>query len=349
MGLIPELPSVHRRIILLIIGGTILLSLVRFQHEIPLDSQAYIELTEFFQGTRSKQELQTPWVYRPLVPWLASTGPVGYAATLIATVNVLFTIAAYLLFYSYLISLKLPSPVIVTSVLLLVFSFPTVNYSSSVMTDGAGFFFFTFATLALLRGRLGLLIVVLTIGVFAREATLILLLTAAIFFGLEMFRGNKKYVPTSAWFIPVVPILAYLLIRWYFSDLPSYFWRPSLQHALYQLARPVQWIVFGLTILPPIGIYLFARRSGGDSIKQIFQKLTLRQQNLFVALAVTGIIFNLYSVSSAVLSGRFVWPYYTVIIPFVAWSAATSRLPASLEGFRQKVYQFFEISRLVGS
>ena len=128
-------------VILIIVGLTILLSIPRFSHYVAPDSTRYVELASYFQGTLLKQELHTPYIYRVLVPYLASLGPTNSLDTNFAAINVLFTSAAFIVFYFYLQTLIKNTSQVNFGMLIFIVAFPTVNYSSGVMTDAAGFFF----------------------------------------------------------------------------------------------------------------------------------------------------------------------------------------------------------------
>jgi hypothetical protein len=50
------------KVILIIVGLTILLSLPRFSHYVAPDSTRYVELASYFQGTLLKQELRSVYI-----------------------------------------------------------------------------------------------------------------------------------------------------------------------------------------------------------------------------------------------------------------------------------------------
>lgn len=329
------------KVILIIVGLTILLSLPRFSHYVAPDSTRYVELASYFQGTLLKQELHTPYIYRVLVPYLASLGPTNSLDTNFAAINVLFTSAAFTVFYFYLQTLIKNTSQVNFGMLILIVAFPTVNYSSGVMTDAAGFFFFfVLATYLFLKKRFLLFTIALSVGVMAREAILILLIALLVYLIVTYFRG-----PSEAWnpkllFSFVPPILVYLGIRVVFSNLPSYFWFPTWQQFLFTVSRPVAWTTFGLTLLPPLILILIGYRHQEAPVSTVLSIWSFHEKALLLSLTVAGIALNIYSITSAALSGRFVWPFYVVLIPLAAafFSKENSSLFTFLGTLSTKVF-----------
>lgn len=298
-----------------IIGLTILLSIPRFKHYVAPDSTHYVELASYFAGDLAKEGLQTPFTYRVLVPYLASLGPSSQLDLNFAIINTIFTASAFILFYFYLQELVSNRSQFNFGLLLLIIAFPTVNYASGVMTDAAGFFFFVLATYLFLIRRFLFFTIALTIGVLAREAILVLLLAVAVYILLSYLRGPKD--ERKPWLILSLlpPILAYVGVRMFFSDLPNFFWSPTWRQFLFTVSRPVAWTTFLLTLVPPILFLYLGYRRQLVSTAEVLRNWSFHTKSLLVSLAVAGIALNIYSITSAALSGRFVWPFYVVLIP----------------------------------
>jgi len=186
------------------------------------------------------------------------------------------------------------------------------------MTDAAGFFFFVLATYLFLIKRYFHFTIALTVGVLAREAILVLLLVLVVYLLI-----SYKCGPRDEWkpwlilsFVP--PVLAYIGIRLFFSDLPSYFWSPTWRQFLFTVSRPVAWTTFLLTLLPPLLLLSFAYRRQMVSTSEVLAKWSFHTKALLVSLTVAGIALNIYSITSAALSGRFVWPFYVVLVPLAS-------------------------------
>lgn len=328
------------RVILIIVGLTILLSIPRFKHYVAPDSSRYVDLASYFQGSLPKQELQAPFAYRVLVPYLSSLGPTNTLDLNITLINVLFTSAAFIVFFFYLQALIKNKSQLYFGMLLLVVAFPTVNYSSGVMTDAAGFFFFVLSSYFFLKKRFLFFTIALCIGVMAREAILVLLLALLVYLLVSYFRGPKGEWNPKLLLVFIPPILMYLGIRTYFSDIPSFFWFPNLEQFLFTVSRPVAWTTFGLTLLPPLILILLAYRQQSAPVSDVLAIWSFHEKALLFSLTVAGIALNIYSISSAALSGRFVWPFYLVLVPLAAafYRKDSSRLFTMIDTLSSRVF-----------
>jgi hypothetical protein len=306
------------KLILVIVGITFLLALPRFKHYVAPDSTHYVELASYFAGDLAKEELRTPFTYRVLVPFLAAIGPTNSLDLNFAIINILFTAGAFIVFYFYLQELLNDPSQINIGLLLLIVAFPTVNYASGVMTDAAGFFFFVLATYFFQTNRYLSFTVTLTCGVLARDAVLVLVI-ALIVYQLISYTRGPRYERQPWLFLAVVPpLLIYIGIRAFFSDLPSFFWNPSWRQFMFTVSRPVAWATFLLTLLPPLLFLSLAYRRQTVPTGEVLAKWSFHTQNMLVSLTAAGIALNIYSITSAALSGRFVWPFYVVLVPLAA-------------------------------
>ncbi|MDX1414530.1 MAG: hypothetical protein R3293_10090 [Candidatus Promineifilaceae bacterium] len=306
------------RIFLIIIALTILLAIPRFNHYVAPDSTHYVELAAYFDDSLAREELRPPFVYRILVPYLASLGPTSLLDLNFAIINTGFTIAAFIVFYFYLQKLLDDRTQFNFGLLLLIVAFPTINYASGVMTDAAGFFFFVLATYLFLIKRFFLFTAVLTIGVMAREAILVLLLAVVVYQVSTYLRGAIEKRRPWLFLSLVPPILIYLSIRLYFSDLPSFFWSPSWRQLIFTVSRPVAWTTFLLTLVPPLFFISIAYKQQLVPTAEIRSKWSFHTKSLLLSLTIAAIFLNIYSITSAALSGRFVWPFYVVLVPMAA-------------------------------
>jgi len=218
--------KIHTPLLLMITLITLLLSLPRFAHQ-TVDSQQYIKVTRFFSGELEKKDLQAPFAQRVLVPFLASLGPFSQVRINYAAVNIFFTVMAYLLFYFYLRQFSLSENELKIGLILLLFSYPTINYSSAVLTDSCGFFFVVASSFLLLKRRYFLFSLILGLGVLARESLLFMIVAALIFLALEENGRGKIRLLLMSICISILPVLTYLITRWYFSEIPGNFRYPS--------------------------------------------------------------------------------------------------------------------------
>ena len=306
----------NRRLVLFIIVMTILLALPRFAHHTP-DSAHYVALAKFFRGEVTRDSLRAPFVYRVLLPLLASYGPASALSVRFATINVMCTIMAYIVFFYYLEALFGDSTVASLGIFLLVFSFPTINYASGVLTDPGGFFFFVSATYALSKKRFLAFSALATMGVLVREANLMTVLMLVVYSVVTLFRTqivSTKNLFLLAFGIP--PLLSYLLIRLLLSEF-EYSWQPSVAILLNNVTRPISWATVLPTILPlaVISVAGLAGRRRQDRPK-VAHKLSDHARDVLLSTTIAAGSLAIHSILSAFMSGRFLWSLYTGLIPF---------------------------------
>lgn len=288
--------------------GTLLLAVPRFAHTTP-DSVYYTDLVRYFQGDLARESLHTPFAFRWLVPWIAAWLPGMSPPFAIATCSVVATCAAYLMAVRLWTQLLCTQRQLHIAAALLVCSFPTLNYGSAVLTDAAGLLVLTAACLAMLRHRYVVLGLILVVGTGVRESTLLMLPVMALCFAQTRRPG---WLPALG-IISICTLLAAGATRGYFADLPPYFWTPTWGRTIANLSRPVSWATVTLTVAPLLVLY-FARRVKGPV------PATLRI--FVVSLALPCLLLFAYAVSSAFMSGRFLWPLYLALVPLVAWRIA---------------------------
>jgi hypothetical protein len=156
-----DAPRLTRPLLLFIVGGTMLLALPRFAHTTP-DSIYYTDLIAYFRGDLERSALQTPFAFRWVAPRVAAALPGLSAEVSMALLGITATVLAYLSAMGSFTGLLATHRQLVVAAAALVISFPTLNYSSAVLTDAAGFLVLALACGAMLKGRF------LWLGVFAK-------------------------------------------------------------------------------------------------------------------------------------------------------------------------------------
>jgi hypothetical protein len=286
-----------------------LLGLVRFGHHTP-DSPYYLEVVEYFEGRLPVDELKPPYAYRLLSPWIVSLIPVdpniGFGSVSLAA-----TFLAYFLFALILRRFAQNQNEFNVGLALMVISFPSINYSSAVLTDPMGFLFFTAGALALYFESFVLLTLVASIGVLGRESVVSLTLAAWIY----LFFMRNDYKPHRILMyslLVLVPVAFMFAARIWLSDLTQYVWTPGISRLTSNLSRPVSWITVVLTAAPVAILLLYGLWRRGDDR---WRELSRRQRAWTISLTSVSLLVLFYSVLSAFMSGRFVWSLYVTIIP----------------------------------
>lgn len=285
----------------------VLLALLRFGNTTP-DSAHYVALVEYFRGNLPREGLQSPFAYRWVVPWVASWPTAASPRLAIALGSLISIVAAYIAFGRLLARLVADARQWHLGMGFLVFSFPTLNYSAAVLTDSAGFLVLVLAAWALVAHRFLALGAVLAIGVGVRESTLVMLPAIWIFLLLE--RDRRGLI--AALGVTAAALMAVAAARWWFSDLPAYFWTPSWKRCLANLTRPISWATVLLT-MAPVGIGALAGLRHWGRLPAVTRRLVL-------AVSIPGGALVAYSVTSAYMSGRFCWPLYLALVPLASWA-----------------------------
>lgn len=315
-------PRTTCRIVAAVIITATLVALPRFGHTTP-DSVYYVTMTDYFRGLAARADLQSPFAFRWVVPWLASWLDGLSASTAIALISLISMLLAYLCLARLLARLLPATDQYRAGVLLLIFSFPTINYGGAVLTDSAGFFVLSAAACAMVERRMVLLALMLVVGMGVRETTLLMIPACWIYLALERDRHGMLTAAT----LTITALTAAMLYRWCFSDLTPYYWTPDGDRLINNLTRPVSWATLALTV-GPIGTLAFASRAHWDHVPT-------RTRHFIIALGLPALALLGYSILAAFMSGRFGWPLYLALLPLVAggqpiwdsrgWMAATER------------------------
>ena len=308
------------RIMLFIVLVTVLISLPRFAHRTP-DSSRYIKVAKFLCGEMEKEELAVPFACRIFTPLLANLVPIDNLDVSFALVNILATVFAYLLFVPYLKNFLKSETELRFGIFVLVVSFPTFNYASGVLTDPLGFLFLIISAYFLLKERFLFLSASITLGIVARDA-LISMVMIAIIYILTGLIGKGKEIRKEIWgkllVVTIPPMAVYIVLRIYFSGLHDAFtWIPSFRILLRNFTREISLTTFSLTLCPLLFLFLFGVWARKGDFKR---SLTEGQARLLFSITIVSIIFILYSQFTVYMSGRFVWPLYTALVPLTVLS-----------------------------
>ena len=295
-----------------------LLGAPRFGHETP-DSPSYIKVAQYFRGEVELGQLRAPFAYRVVLPWLASQLPIKDLHIAFASLNIGFVITSYFLLLTIVGRLTSQPRAQTVSALLLVCSFPTLNYASGVLTDPALFFWLVASTWAFLSGRLLLLTLAVLIGTLTRESAAIIAIAAGlnlIVAGTPRGRYLSRFVCVT-----LAAGMGMLLPRIYLSDLPTFLWFPDSGRVFANLARPVSWATCFITAAPLLTAFVV---SGHRTSWQALRKPSADIVFLLCVAAASTLLF-LYSIVAAFMSGRFFWPLYIALVPLTALSCTHER------------------------
>ncbi len=309
---------------------TIILSIPRFAHYTP-DSDKYVNLAQYFRGNTGQEQLLKPFAYRVAIPFLSTLLPVDDLGISIALINVAATIAAYLVFISYMKQLGMSPAQVNVGALLLVFSFPTLNYASGVLTDPVGFLMFVLSIYLLLQDKYYLFAVVACLGILVRESLLAVVLVSAMDILIRFFyQSEEKPLWRKAWrrviLVSVPPTITFLLIQLYlFPGVPTIF-EGGMSVSTFMLnmtGRMTAWLTLLLTLCPTLLLFFYGIHQNGWGI---IEKIPKRSKILLLSITIVSVVYLLYSVGVAYMSGRFIWPFYSVLVPVSVLSVQNTSL-----------------------
>ena len=157
-----------------------------------------------------------------------------------------------------------------------------------------------------------------------------MVLVTTIYVLMNHFRQGGKHwkkVCTTLLLVSIPPTIVFFAVRAYFSDLPNtFYWWLSLQGFLANMTQPkIGWITFPLTLIPPLSLFVIGLRHSGW---KFISSLDDRQARLILSITIVSILYIIYSncIATAYMSGRFVWPFYTALIPIAVLSSNQTAL-----------------------
>lgn len=300
------------RLLLVVAVGTALLAIPRWGHHTP-DSKHYLAFAECLCKSERSCALLAPFAYRIVASSVACLVPSPNLDVAFALQNVFWSggaIAGTLALAHRTGSGRLE---LATCSLLMIVSFPMLNYSSGVLSDPSGLFFLVLGLLLIQADKWFVAALVAGLAVLARESNLVLVLTAisvAIF--SNALTPRKRVV--GALSLMVIAVGAFVSIRLALGPIPSSVLTPSIGRLVKNLTRLESWLTVSLTI-GPVLLLIAARR---QAILARLRSFSPSTRALYVS-ALLGVCATfVLGLFGAFMSGRFLWPLYPVAIPFVA-------------------------------
>ncbi|MEP0861256.1 MAG: hypothetical protein HRF52_07430 [Ignavibacterium sp.] len=274
----------------------------------PFDVEQYEKYVEYFRGnTQLVTELEGPFSYRPLVPYLASFLPFD-ALTSINLINLLVLSLGIIYLIKFLSEIIVAEKFIIIGLIIFIVSFPVFYYTTSGYIDASLIGILLITNYFLFRNKYYQFLISFFVGIFIKETIIIILPVAAVYFLLNDKSKNK--------FAKIIfPFLLYsvtiILIRTLAPHKENYVWNPSIEIFNYNIARAKTYLSFILTLGIPGVLTLFLIFSE--------KKKNISRELLFPL--VTGFLFSVllwvYSLFSAYSDGRQLWTSYAYTIPLM--------------------------------
>ncbi len=323
--------------LLLFLGGLILVTSVRFDYldpewlqqitgedefsytfdngtvieGLPPDVYQYTTAVRYFRGYDLADELRVPFVYRPMLPILASFLPFD-PMTSLNILNVAFLWGGLIFLWLTMMELRISLNSRIISSALYVFSFPVFYYGAIGYVDPALVGILCFGVWQIITGRYKSLLATIFLGVLIKETVVLLIPVILVWFIFSSSPSNKMKI---TWIIlyGLAFLLMMFLVRWWSPHSVPHAWLPTLDILIANLSRPRTYIAFAITAGVPFFAALIAA--------WLLRKETLLWPNwlpLIAGLVITCALF-LYSMLSAYSDGRFIWPAYAFTIPLTGF------------------------------
>ena len=283
------------------------------------DAYEYTAFVEYLRGEASPGQLTAPFVYRPLVPWLAAQLP-AEPLTAINLINVTAIWGSAIILYRMQRVCGAGTRWSAAGCAMFIFSFPTFYYGSIGLVDPVLVLCIALATYSLVRDKWPWFHVAFVVGLLTKESAVILLPVALSYLILQRRMPWRRVAIAAIWLACVFLAVTLLTRLLYPADSPAYVWSPAWTRIVSNITRLKTWASFMLSLGLPglLGVY------AASHWKQAwFQERRQHFGPLLVGMAMSFALFA-YAMVSAYADGRFIWLSYPFAIP-LATSALSLR------------------------
>jgi hypothetical protein len=283
------------------------------------DALYYMAYVEYFRGEGPLREVPLPFLYRPLIPFVASILPIESSLTALNVVNLGALYITVLFLYLLLRNFGFDFSYALIGCFLYAVSFPVFYMSTTGYLEACAMCMLTVGCYLAFKKRWVLLALAIMVGVSIKEVIAILI-PVAIVYSAAIGSSRGKIAARS-----LVLILAFALptavLKFAFKGAGDFYWVPNIPTLIDNLrirALLSLLLTFGL---PGLLSILFAVR---------FRRMYAYVDRRFLLPILTGIMFTLilvmYSMLTAHTDGRFIWPMTIFTIPLSLWVIRHSSL-----------------------
>ena len=286
------------------------------------DAFEYTALVEYLRGEGAAERLTAPFVYRPLVPWLASVLP-AEPLTAMNLVNVAAIYLAVIVLFRLQRCCGASPGWSAAGCLLFTFSFPMFYYGTIGLVDPVLVCCVSMAAYSLARERLLWFYLAFIAGLLAKESAVILLPVAVSYLALNPRGTARQVIAHAAALLGIFLILSFLTRVLYPADSPAYVWEPAWNRIAMNATRLKTWasLLLSLGIPGALGLYAATQWKQGW-----FQCRRAQFIPYVIGIGMSLLLFA-YAFVSAYADGRFVWLSHPFALPLAtsALSAKTAR------------------------
>ncbi len=276
------------------------------------DATYYIDYVRFFRGEGSIEEVDLPFRYRPLIPFIASLLPVESPMTSLNLINLAALLVTILILFRLFRRFGFDFGYSMAGCFLYAVSFPVFYLSTTGYLEACTMCLLAAGTYFIYRERLLPVAVIIALGTLIKEVT-VLLIPVAIAYAYAGGSSRRRLLARSLLLALgfVVPVVAVKLL---FRGAGDFYWIPSFQTLIDNLrlrAALSLLLSFGLPgVISVFSLVQFRRMTGLVGLRLL---MPLLAGICFTALLV------LYSMLTAYTDGRFIWPMTIYTIPLALW------------------------------
>jgi len=276
------------------------------------DAIHYIRFVDFFRGNCEIGDVELPFRYRPLVPFVASLLPVSSPMTAINIINLLALYVTIFFLYKLLRQLEFSFGLSILGVLMYAISFPVFYMSTTGYLEACAMCLLTIGTFLIFKEKWFLVALTIVAGAFVKEV-IALLIPVAVAYIWASGTSKKKLVCRT-----LVLILAFAIptavIKLIFKETGDFYWIPNIPTLLFNLRiRALASLLLSFGIPGLLSIIMFTRYRRLSPGIEKYQMIPL-----FAGLFST-LLLVIYSMMTAYTDGRFIWPAAIYTIPFSLW------------------------------
>lgn len=267
------------------------------------DADHYIVYVSYFRGQADYEELNVPFAYRPLVPWVSALLPFD-AMTSINLVNLAALFAGAMFLQRLAALLGFTAREALLGSFMFVVSFPVFYYGTIGLVDPVLIFFLTLGLYFLFKRRWAWLLLVLGMSCLVKEM-MVMLVPVVI---ARLATGREPWKLKAALLV-VASLLPLVVIRLVVKDLTgANYLKISIKSFLSNLRlRALASVLLTFGLPGALSVIFFLRRPMLASLNRAASLSLLITLGGGILLSVA---LSVYSMFSAHTDGRFMWASY---------------------------------------
>lgn len=272
---------------------------------LPIDILIYTKYITYFRTGNGADQINPPYSYRVLVPFLASQLPYS-PMTSLNLINLIFLLIGLIFLYKILKISGVRFDFRIVGCLLYIFSFPMFYYATSGYIDGSFVGLEITVIYFILSRNIIAVFILIFLGCLLSEKIVILLPFMIAFLYREKISLNSSLLLTIG-FLLIYFAVAIAVRKLAPSQTQGYVWLPGELFLMQNIFRPKAYLSFIITLgIPGILAIISYFKFSAEKVKTY---------SYFYIGFMTSIALYIYSFFSAWADGRTIWTIYPFAIP----------------------------------